>query len=198
MKNKFVIALAAFLFAGFAVYAQGNSPKPAKIGYASVNYILSEMPEYKQIEQELSEYEKQLSNQLQSQYQELQTKANTYQQSAQTMLPEIRQQKETELRELQARVEKFQRDAQQLIQQKEATLLDPAYQKIQSNIDVVAADNGYTHVLNSEVAGVPTLLFVADESNDISLLVLKKMGITPKEQPAQGQGQNQSPAQAPK
>lgn len=194
MKNKFVIALAAFLFAGFAVYAQGNSPK---IGYASVNYILSEMPEYKQIEQELSEYEKQLSNQLQSQYQELQTKANTYQQSAQTMLPEIRQEKETELRELQARVEKFQRDAQQLIQQKEAKLLDPAYQKIQTNIDVVAAENGYTHVLNSEVAGVPTLLFVADESNDISLLVLKQMGITPQTQPTQGQGQNQSPAQAP-
>ena len=189
MKNKFVIALAAFLFAGFAVYAQGTTPKQPKIGYASVNYILSEMPEYKQIEQELTEYEKQLSNQLQSQYQELQTKANTYQQSGQTMIPEVRQQKETELRELQTRIEKFQRDAQQLIQQKEATLLDPAYKKIQENIDKVAADNGYTHVLNSEVAGVPTLLYVADESNDISLLVLKQMGITPKEQTAAGSGQ---------
>ena len=187
MKNKFVIALAVFLFAGFAAYAQGNTPKPTKIGYASVNYILSEMPEYKQIEQELTEYEKQLSNELQTQYQELQQKANTYQQSAQTMLPEIRQQKETELRDLQARIEKFQREAQQRIQQKEATLLDPAYKKIQDNIDVVAAENGYTHVLNSEVAGVPTLLYVADESNDISLLVLKKMGITPKPQQAQGQ-----------
>ena len=190
MKNKFVIALAAFLFAGFAAYAQGNSPKPVKIGYASVNYILSEMPEYKQIEQQLSEYEQQLSKDLQSRYQEFQQKATQYQQSAETMLPEIRQQKETELRDLQARLEKSQRDAQQLIQQKEVTLLDPAYKKIQDNIDAVAAENGYSHVLNSEVAGVPTLLYVADETNDISLLVLKKMGITPKQQ-AQGNGQGQ-------
>ena len=188
MKNKFVIALAAFLFAGFAAFAQGNSTKPVKIGYASVNYILSEMPEYKQIEQQLTEYEQQLSKDLQTKYQELQQKVTAYQQSAETMLPEIRQQKETELRDLQMKLEKSQRDAQQLIQQKEATLLDPAYQKIQSNIDAVAAENGYTHVLNSEVAGVPTLLYVSDESNDISLLVLKKMGITPTQQ-AQGQGQ---------
>lgn len=182
MKNKFVIALAAFLFAGFAVYAQGTtSPKPVKIGYASVNYILSEMPEYKQIEQELSEYEKQLSTQLQSQAQEFQTKAAAYQKSAETMLPEIRQQKETELRDLQARIEKFQRDAQQMIQKKEADLLAPAYDKIQENIDKVAANNGFTHVLNSEVAGVPTLLYVADQSQDISKLVLKNMGLTVKE-----------------
>ncbi len=181
MKNKFVIALAAFLFAGFAVYAQGTNPKPVKIGYASVNYILSEMPEYKQIEQELTEYEKQLSTQLQSQAQEFQTKAANYQKSAETMLPEIRQQKETELRDMQSRIEKFQRDAQQMIQKKESDLLAPAYDKIQTNIDAVAAENGYSHVLNSEVAGVPTLLFVADQSQDISKLVLKKMGLTVKE-----------------
>lgn len=179
MKNKFIIALAAFLFAGFAVYAQGNSPKPIKIGYASVNYILSEMPEYEEIEQALVEYEKQLSNQLQQQYQDFQQKATNYQQSAETMLPEIRQQKETELRELQGRLEKSQRDAQQMIQKKEADLLEPAYQKIQNNIDLVAAENNYSHILNSEVSGVPTLLYVSDESSDISNLVLKKMGITP-------------------
>ena len=181
MKNKFVIALAAFLFAGFAVYAQGTTEKPVKIGYASVNYILSEMPEYKQIEQSLTEYEQKLSQQLQSQAQEFQTKAAAYQKSAETMLPEIRAQKEAELRDMQGRIEKFQRDAQQMIQKKEADLLDPAYKKIQDNIDKVAAENGYTHVLNSEVAGVPTLLYVADQTNDISKLVLKKMGLTVKE-----------------
>lgn len=179
MKNKFIIALAAFLFAGFATFAQGNSPKPVKIGYASVNYILSEMPEYEEIEQALVEYEKQLSNQLQSQYQDFQQKATSYQQSAESMLPAVRQQKEAELRELQARIEKSQRDAQQMIQKKEADLLEPAYKKIQSNIDLVAAEHQFTHVLNSEVAGVPTLLYVSDESDDISGLVLKKMGITP-------------------
>lgn len=181
MKNKFVIALAAFLFAGLASYAQGNNPQSVKIGYASVNYILTQMPDYETIEQQMQEYEQQLSNELQSKYQELQQKANQYQQAAETMTQEARQQKETELRELQGRLEQFQRDAQQRIQKKESELLAPAYEKIQTNIDKVAAANGFSHVLNSEVSGVPTLLYVANEDNDISNLVLKEMGITPPE-----------------
>lgn len=182
MKNKFVLALLALLLTGFGAMAQtAATPKPTKIGYASVNYILSQMPEYKQIEKQLVEYEKQLTSQLQTQYQEFQQKMEAYNKTGQTLLPEIRQQKETELRELQGKIEQSQRDAQNLIQKKESDLLAPAYDKIQNNIDVVAKENNYSHVLNSEVAGVPTLLFVADETQDISNLVLKKMGVTPKE-----------------
>ena len=184
MKNKFVLALLALLLTGFGAMAQTTTaatPKQVKIGYASVNYILSQMPEYKQIEKQLVEYEKQLTTQLQSQYQEFQQKMETYQKTGQTLLPEIRQQKENELRDLQARIEQNQRDAQGLIQKKEGDLLEPAYKKIQDNIDAVSKENNYSHVFNSEVAGVPTLLYVSDESNDISNLVLKKMGITPKE-----------------
>ncbi|AHM61746.1 hypothetical protein D770_17470 [Flammeovirgaceae bacterium 311] len=182
MKNKFVLALLALLLTGFGAMAQtAAAPKPVKIGYASVNYILSQMPEYKQIEKQLVEYEKQLTSQLQNQYQEFQQKMEAYNKTGQTLLPEIRQQKETELRELQGKIEQSQRDAQNLIQKKESDLLAPAYDKIQNNIDVVAKENNFSHVLNSEVAGVPTLLFVADETQDISNLVLKKMGVTPKE-----------------
>ncbi|MBW3545397.1 MAG: OmpH family outer membrane protein [Bacteroidetes bacterium] len=182
MKNKFVLALLALLLTGMGAMAQtAATPNQVKIGYASVNYILSQMPDYKQIEKQLVEYEKQLSTQLQTQYQEFQTKMDTYQKTSGTMLPEIRQQKEGELRDMQTRIEQFQRDAQGLIQKKESDLLAPAYDKIQNNIDAVAKENNFTHVLNSEVAGVPALLYVSDESNDISNLVLKKMGITPKE-----------------
>lgn len=184
MKNRFLMALMALMLCGFASMAQqAGGTKPVKIGYASVNYILSQMPEYKAIEKQLTEYQQQLSTNLQGQLQEFQQKMGAYQQSAETMMPEIRQQKETELRDMQARIEKFQRDAEQMIQNKEAQLLQPAYEKIQKNIDMVSQENNYTHVLNSEVAGVPTLLYVSDESNDISLLVLKKMGVTPKEAP---------------
>ena len=182
MKNKFVLTLLALLLTGLGAIAQtAATPKQVKIGYASVNYILSQMPEYKQIEKQLVEYEKQLSTQLQTQYQEFQQKVDVFQKTSGTMIPEIRQQKEKELGDMQTRLEQFQRDAQGLIQKKEADLLAPAYDKIQNNIDAVAKENNYTHVLNSEVAGVPTLLYVADESQDLSKLVLKKMGITPKE-----------------
>ncbi len=118
MKNKFVIALAAFFWLDSPHSHTGTNPNSVKIGYASVNYILSEMPEYKQIEQQLTEYEKQLSNQLAVSISGICKPKPPYQQSAETMLPEIRQQKETELRDMQGRIEKFQRDAQQMIQKK--------------------------------------------------------------------------------
>jgi outer membrane protein len=53
-------------------------------------------------------------------------------------------------------------------------LLQPAYDKIQKAIDDVSAENGYTHVFRAEA-----LLF-ARESDEISTLVLAKLGIAAK------------------
>jgi outer membrane protein len=179
MKYNLLGAFWMLLLVAVGAQAQAQNAAPVKIGYASVNYILQAMPEAKQIDQQLQEYEKQLSNQLQTQAQEIQNKYAEYQKAAPTMLPEIRQQKEQELNNLQQQAQEFQRKAQVLVQQKEAALLDPVYTKIQDNIDAVAKENGYSHILNTEVAGVPTLLYVASDGDDISNMVLKKMGVTP-------------------
>ncbi|QSE98586.1 OmpH family outer membrane protein [Fulvivirga lutea] len=173
MKNKLVLAIAAILFIGTAATAQ-----TMKIGYADVDYILSEMPESKQVESELQAHNTQLQNQLQAKYQEYQQKAQAYQQSAATMVDAVRSEKETELAQLEQRIQKFQQDAQTSMQKKSATLMEPLYAKIGSNIEAVAKENGYTHILNGQVGGIDVVLF-ADEKFDISDLVLKKMGITP-------------------
>lgn len=148
-----------------------------KIGYTNIDYILSMMPESKQIEADYTAYEKQLTNQLQAKVQDFQTKGAEYQQNYDKMIPEVRADKENELRNLQTSIEKFQRDADASLQKKRADLLNPAYEKIQLAIDDVAKENGFTHVFSSDIGGMPVLLYAAD-SDDISDLVLKKLGVT--------------------
>jgi len=174
MKKASLLIMA--LLAVFTVSAQNQ----IKIGYTNAEYILSFLPEAKQIESELKDYQKQLSTQMDSKVQEFQTKMQTYEQTAENMIPEVRADKELELRNLQQSIQKFEQDAQTSLQKKQAELLQPAYDKIQKAIDAVAKANGYTHVLNSgqPEMGLFILLYAADEFN-VSNLVLKHMGIEP-------------------
>ena len=90
----------------------------------------------------------------------------------------VKADKEKELQAMQQSIQEFQRSAEQSLQQKQQTLLKPALDKLQKNIDAVADENGFTYVFNSDGGGSPLLLH-APKEGDISDLVLKKMGITP-------------------
>jgi outer membrane protein len=182
MKNKFVLALLVVLLSGMGAMAQTTAPAatPIKIGFASVNYILSQMPEYKQIEKQLEEFQKKLEAEHQKSIQDFQTKVQNFEKNGENLTVKQFEDTRRQLQQEQQNLENSPRLMQIKYAQRENELLGPAFEKIQNNIDVVAKENNFSHVLNSEVAGTPTLLYVSDESNDISDLVLKKMGITPK------------------
>ena len=148
-----------------------------KIGYTNVDYILSQLPEAKQIESELKTHEEQLGAQLQSKMKEFEEKYKDFMESQETLTPVIRNDKQTELQTLQTNIQKFQQEAEKSLQQKQVELLKPAYERIQSSIDEVAKENGFTHIFSNDAGGVPILLY-ATEEDDISKLVLAKMGVT--------------------
>lgn len=173
MKTKLVLFSVVFTLIGLAVQAQN-----VKIGYADVDYILSQMPDTKQVESELKTLNTQLQNQLQTKYQEYEQKLKQYQDQAATMADAIRSEKETELTQLQQRIQKLQQDAQTNIQKKSTDLMQPLYDKIGDSIEKVAKANGYTYVINGQVGGIDVVLY-ADDQYDVSDLVLKDMGITP-------------------
>ena len=173
MKSKLVLFLIACTMMSITTMAQS-----VKIGYADVDYILSQMPETKQVEAELRTLNTQLQNQLQTKYQEYQQKLQAYQTQASTMADAIRQEKETELAQLEQRITKLQQDAQSNIQQKQGDLMQPLYEKIGDSIEKVAKANGFTYVINGQIGGIDVVLY-ADEQYDISDLVLADMGITP-------------------
>lgn len=168
MKKVLVMMLALGFV--FNAYAQNT-----KIGFTNADYVLSLMPEAKEVQSQVEEYEKQFSNRIQQQYQDFQAKVAQYQQNAPTMTEQKRAETEQELQALQQSLQKFQQDAEQSIVKKQQELYQPLYEKIQTAIDKVAAENNYTHIMRAEA-----LLYIADEKKgDISNLVLRKLGVEP-------------------
>lgn len=146
-----------------------------KMGYTNVDYILAFMPETQNVQTQLTEYEGQLTAQIQSKYTELQQKVAEYEQGAAMMIDAVRADKEQEIQQLQVSLQQFQANAEVLVQQKQAQLLQPLYEKIQSAIDEVAAEGEYIVIFRSE-----TLLFADQERMDeVSEQVFAKLGIEP-------------------
>ena len=150
---------------------------PLKIGYTNVDYILSKLPEAKQIESELKTHEEQLGAQLQAKMKEFEEKYKSFMETQETLTPVVRNDKQNELQTLQTNIQQFQQEAEKSLQQKQVELLKPAYDKIQNSIDQVAKENGFTHIFSNDAGGVPILLY-ATEQDDISNLVLANLGVT--------------------
>jgi outer membrane protein len=174
-----LLFLLAFGLVTFAANAQAPATNPVKIGFADPDYILTQMPESKAIETELQSVQNQLRTQLETKQKEFQTKLADYQKNFNTMLDAVRQNTERELQQLQQNLEKLQQDAQTTIQNKQNQLLDPVLNKIAKAIEDVSKEQGYTMVLTTQIGTLDVVLY-GDEKVNISDLVLKKMGITPK------------------
>ena len=172
MRNKLLLAVFAFSLVGLAAQAQ----TALKIGYADVEYIISKMPEIKQVQSELDATSVQYENQLKSKYTEYDQKLKAYQDGVETMLDAVRQDKEAELTRLQQDIQRFQQTAQTSLQQKQGELMKPLYEKLGTTIEALAKEEGYSHILNGQLGGVDIVLY-ADEKYDVSDKVLKKMGI---------------------
>lgn len=174
MKTKFLIIAIALTAITFTATAQGD----LKIGYTTPDYILNQLPEAKQIEADLKSREKVLQNQLQAKYKEYETKVADYQANVESWDELIRSDKEQELTSLQQSLQRFQGEAEQSLMKKREELLKPAYEKIGKAIEDVAKENGYSHIFNLGAPGLDILLFARQE-DDVTSLVLKKLGITP-------------------
>jgi outer membrane protein len=189
-KFRLVLAAAALtLTAAPAALAQTAPATTAglKIGYTNVDYVISQMPESKQIESQLKDYSTQLKNQLDAKVADYRKKLEDYQQNGAKMADPIRADREKELGNLQNSIQEFQQNAEQSVQQRQQNLLKPVYDKLQKTIDAVAEKNGYTYVFNSDAGfGTTPILLHGPKDGDISDLVLKEMGVTP--------GQNNAPA----
>ncbi len=202
MKKNIVMAfVAALLFGGINAQAQAQAsapvasapaaaaPGPLKLGYTSMDYLLSQVPEAKEIQNQLTIQKTQLENEAKRLEKEFQDKLAVYEKGAAQMSEVIRADKEKELQSLQGRFQEFQRNADTQLQQKYQQLVNPVIQKIQKNVDATAKENGYNYVFNLDAgAGTAVILLYAPEDNNITDLVLKKMGITPAPKTATGPG----------
>lgn len=189
MKKNLVMAFAAALLAG-GLSAQAQAPVsaapttaaagPVKLGYTNIDYILSQTPESKDIQNQLTIQRTQAENELKRLQKEFEDKLAAYEKGAPQMSDVIKADREKELQSLQSRTQEFSRSAEQQLQAKYQQLVNPIIQKIQKNIDAVAKENAFTYIFNLDAgAGTTPILLYAPEEGNVTDLVLKKMGITP-------------------
>ena len=185
-----LVLLIALVTVTFALQAQTAT----KVGWADVDKIFSQLPDSKRIDNELKSLQTQLKNQIDGKAQEFQKKLADYQANANTMLDAVRANTERELQQLQQNLEKLQQDAQTNIQNKQTQLMTPVYEKVGKAIADVAKENGFTFILNAQIGGLDVVLY-GDEKMEVSDLVLKKLGVTPKPAETPVNPNNQQPKQ---
>lgn len=177
MKLKLILISAIALF---LIPFTGNSQNSTlKIGFTDVGYILTNLPEFKQIESQLKTHNTQLQNQLEAKVKELREKAAKFDKEAASMTEVIRNDKMKELQTLEQSIQEFQQNAQTSSQQKERQLLTPQYDKIQKAIDAVRIENGYDFIFNANPEGISVILSADETKYNVSDLVFKKLGVTP-------------------
>jgi outer membrane protein len=174
MRNLVLLAVL-----GMVAFGSQAQTATTKVGYADVDYIFTQMPEAKQIDTELKSLQAQLKNQIDTKYQDFQKKLADYNANLNTMIDAVKANTERELQQMQQNIEKLQQDAQTTVQNKQTALMDPVFKKVGKAIKDVAIENGYTFILSQQIGGLDVILY-GDDKMDISDLVLKKLGITPK------------------
>jgi outer membrane protein len=191
MKIKlFITALALFL--GLGVNAQNF-----KLGYTNIEFILQNLPDSKDIQAKLSVEKGQYEKLYQEKLADAQKLLEDYQKNGASMSAVIKADKEKTLQNKQNELQELQQNSEAALQKKQQDLIEPVMTKIQTAIDAVAKENGYTFVLNSDAGyGTTPVILVAPESDNITNLVFKKMGVAipsdKKAEPAK------TPAPAPK
>lgn len=169
MKSRFIVYVAAFFIMAFSANAQ------TKIGYADVDYIYTKMPESKKVESQLQSHTTMLQNQMQAKYTDYDAKLKAFQAMPADTPEAIQQDKANELQQLQESITKFQQDAQSSLEKKRGQLMEPVYTLVGNAIKAVAEENSYNFILTAGVGGADIVLY-ASEKDDVSELVLKKLG----------------------
>ncbi|THU30397.1 OmpH family outer membrane protein [Niastella caeni] len=173
MKRYFVAAITL----GLLVMASKTNAQNAqnKIGYISLQELISAMPEYKKAAAEMQEYQKALIQQG-TDYQLEFIRKDSIARSADTLkwTPALKEIKRKELNELYVKWTNFvNQEAQQLMNKHEQDLLAPIQQKAVQTSQAVAKENGYAYILPKEQ------LIAFPNADDILLLVFKKLNIAP-------------------
>lgn len=173
MKQIQKILILLFTFGTFAA-ANAQTAAP-KFGHLNSNELLDLMPETQAARQQLQAFQTSLETELRTMETEFQTKAADFQQKvkANAYSELTKSTKQRELQDLQQRILDFQQNAQQELANKEVELLEPVLEKAQKAIDAVAAENGFTYILDTSKGAV---LFAQDSLN-ILPLVKTKLGI---------------------
>jgi outer membrane protein len=166
MNKIKLFAVAIAVFFAFSASAQ-------KIGYISLDQVVSLMPEVAKIDTLMQKFQ---GDSLNPQYvymvSEYQRKDSIVNGKDSLKTPAaVRAQIRQELEGMAYQLQNWQTYVQNTMQGKQNELLEPVYRKVMAALNAVAKENGYAYVLNKET------MLVAPDGDDLLALVAKKLNI---------------------
>ena len=168
MKKIVVILFVATacMFAGSPLQAQ------SKMGYISLNELITDMPEYKKADTSLVDFQNALNQNFDDMKKEFDEKNNQLSSKDTAQFTKAQLEiKRKQLGELYLRLQGYQQNASQQYQQKQQELMGPIQKKAQETVQQVAKENGFTYVFLKDA------LLVSPPAEDLLPLVKKKLGL---------------------
>jgi outer membrane protein len=176
MRKYFLYSL--ILLCLLSTITQAGVAQEQKIGYVDTDYILSQMSEYKGIQQQLSSISSEWNNKLNEMEQEINQLKEDYQSKEILYTDELKEEKKKEIQDKidqrqQYLEQKFGEEGEYFQKQKE--LLKPIQRKVFEAINAVAEGQSFDFVFDR--AQNSNMLYGVDEWN-LNDEVLQELGIT--------------------
>ncbi|MBN8677583.1 MAG: OmpH family outer membrane protein [Chitinophagales bacterium] len=166
MKKTFLFLLGCLLTSG--VFAQ-------KFGYCNSGALLTQIPEVKAADSDLTAFQTQLTKRGQEMVEALQKKAQDLERKQQqgTISPKDLEMQSAKLKEEEAAIAKYEQEVYEKLSIKREELFKPILDRVNQAMADVAKENQFMFVFDS---GSQVLLY-SDESLDVTKLVKAKLGI---------------------
>lgn len=145
----------------------------SKVGTVDVDFILSNMTELPAIQKQIEEYGKELDVEFNKNLEAYNALVKEYTDGEVGFTIAQKKTKQEEIVNSENELNKFQQNGSKLINLRRDELLRPLYQKIGASLEKIAAAEGYTQILQLD-----NIVVYADNSYDITLTILKDLGIT--------------------
>lgn len=147
-----------------------------KIGYMSIQDVLSELPERQQIEQQLNNLISEKQQELEQRAANFQNAVAQYQEDQASLSEQQRQAREEKLADMEDSLSEYQQSIQAEIQQRRAELLQPIYNRIDEAIADIAEDMDLDFVLNASTnMGDNIIYFSSQQQLDITSKVADQL-----------------------
>jgi outer membrane protein len=167
MRNLMKIAALLLFF-----IAATASTQAQKFGHIDMQALIQVMPERVTAESDFNAVQKEMEDILGEMQDDYQIKMKGLETLGEDASEIKRNAKIGELQDIQQRIQNYTQAAQGQLQQKQAELLKPVYDKAQAAIEEVAKEKGLIYVFEAN-----SLLFKSNESIDVLPLVKAKLGI---------------------
>jgi outer membrane protein len=171
MKLLLNIALLLVLFSTAPdLHAQNSG---TKFGYINSLEVINLLPESRQADSLLANYQREIQTQYTAYGQEYNAKLQEYLRVKDSLSEFVATSRLSDLQALEKRIKEFESGSQSMLQRKREELLAPVLMRAQALIKEVAQENGYRMIFDVSTGS----LAYAPESDNVLGLVKKKLGL---------------------